>query len=470
MTIQQKLLAISAGGILPLAVTAAVGFFALRYVDPDKSYLTATHVALANQMRADMMHDALRADAQAAMMAASPGDLDEIEKSVREHVTVIREAFKRNAGLAMPAASIQAINAVAPELERYGALAGELVRAARTDRVRAQAGMAEFNVLFRQLEESMGKLDDLLEREAGQAHGAAAGGVAAGKTLMLASGALGILLLLAGGFWISRSIGVALTRGIASLSETIREVTHASDEIATSSRAVAESSSSQAATLEQIASSSDEINAMARSNMDSCRSAAQSVADSQHKFENANQSLAGMVRAMEEINAQSGKISRIIKVIDEIAFQTNILALNAAVEAARAGDAGMGFAVVADEVRSLAQRCAEAARDTSGLIQESIERSGEGQSKVREMAETVRDITTEADRTRTQVENVRMGSEEQSAGVRQVSEAIAHMQRLTQATAARAQESAESAGSLRSQSDRLQEVSQTLAALIGAAA
>src|SRR6185295_3293520 len=117
--------------------------------------------------------------------------------------------------------------------------------------------------------------------------------------------------------------------------------------------------------------------------------AASLMADVDRKVNESNRALGNMVSSMTSIQDSSAKVARIIKTIDEIAFQTNILALNAAVEAARAGEAGMGFAVVADEVRNLAQRSAQAARDTAGLIEESITRSREGSAKVAQVATSI---------------------------------------------------------------------------------
>ena len=134
----------------------------------------------------------------------------------------------------------------------------------------------------------------------------------------------------------------------------------------------------------------------------------------------ANRSLGEMVAAMGSITASSGKIAQIIRVIDEIAFQTNILALNAAVEAARAGEAGMGFAVVADEVRNLAQRSAQAAKDTAALIEESIAVSNGGTSKVGSVAEAIKAITELAAEVSTLVEEVSVGSTEQAKGIEQI--------------------------------------------------
>src|SRR5262249_23611979 len=148
------------------------------------------------------------------------------------------------------------------------------------------------------------------------------------------------------------------------------------------------------------------------------------------------------VEQMQEIDASSNKIARIIKVIDEIAFQTNILALNAAVEAARAGEAGLGFAVVADEVRNLAQRCAQAARDTTGLIEESIRTSHDGNARLDQMAAAVRAMMENLLRIKRLVDEVNLGNKEQARGMEQIAHAVIQMEQVTQQTAAGAEQSA----------------------------
>jgi methyl-accepting chemotaxis protein/methyl-accepting chemotaxis protein-1 (serine sensor receptor) len=188
---------------------------------------------------------------------------------------------------------------------------------------------------------------------------------------------------------------------------------------------------------------------------------------SQRKFADANRSLDELVTAMGGIAASSDKISRIIKTIDEIAFQTNILALNAAVEAARAGEAGMGFAVVADEVRNLAQRCAQAARETAALIEESIASAGDGKAKVDRMADVIRGITEESARVATLVDQVSQDSQEQVRGIDQIGKAISQIEQVTQRAAASAEECASAAEELDAQSESLQESVARITAMVG---
>jgi len=334
--------------------------------------------------------------------------------------------------------------------------------------VEAQAQyMAKCDPAFRDVKRA---LDELVvwNRDQGRKNAQAATAAAGSAifwtwTILLFAAASGILLA----FFIVRSINRVLRQAVAELSAGAEQTASAALQVASSSQSLAQGSSEQAASLEETSASSEEINSMARKNTDNSRMAAELVAKSQHKFVETNQSLEQTVAAMGEINAQSGKISKIIKVIDEIAFQTNILALNAAVEAARAGEAGMGFAVVADEVRNLAQRCAQAARDTSALIEESIAKSNDGKIKVDQVAAAFHAITEESGQVKMLVDEVNLGSQEQTRGIEQVGKAIAQMEQVTQKTAANAEESASAAEELNAQSETVKGIVERLTAMVG---
>jgi methyl-accepting chemotaxis protein/methyl-accepting chemotaxis protein-1 (serine sensor receptor) len=163
--------------------------------------------------------------------------------------------------------------------------------------------------------------------------------------------------------------------------------------------------------------------------------------------------LGEMVTAMAGIEDSSVKVSKIIKTIDEIAFQTNILALNAAVEAARAGEAGMGFAVVADEVRNLAQRAAQAARDTGGLIAESVTSAQQGTERVRKVSIAIAGFTERVASVRGLATSVMSANRQQQQGIDEVSTAVGEMERMTQRTAATSEECAAASEQLNAQAE-----------------
>jgi chromosome segregation ATPase len=268
----------------------------------------------------------------------------------------------------------------------------------------------------------------------------------------------GMFLGLVLNFFITRGINGGLRKVISELGEAAEQVTGAAAQISGGAQSLAQGASGQAATLQEISAASAQINAMAGQNAQNSRSSAENMVEASSRVDEANRNLEQMVVSMGEINASSGKISQIIKVIDEIAFQTNILALNAAVEAARAGQAGMGFAVVADEVRNLAQRCAQAAKDTAALIEETISRSHDGKTRLDEVAMAVRSITDSAAKVKNLVDAVQQGSEEQARDIGQVTRSIAQLDSVTQGVAANAEESAAASEELSAQSGALRTI------------
>jgi methyl-accepting chemotaxis protein/methyl-accepting chemotaxis protein-1 (serine sensor receptor) len=266
--------------------------------------------------------------------------------------------------------------------------------------------------------------------------------------------------------FVIRQVNAMLRNSVVELSESVVQIASAASQVAASSQSLAQGASQQTATIEETSSASAEINSMAHRTTENSRTTAELVGRSQEGFARTNQSLTEMVGAMDGINASSQKISKIIKVIDEIAFQTNILALNAAVEAARAGEAGMGFAVVADEVRNLAQRCAQAAKDTADLIEDSIQKSDGGRVKVDQVAVSIKAITAESSKIKELVDEINLGSVEQSTGIDQISRAITQMEQVTQSSAANAEESAAAAEELNAQAEAMKDVVERLRAMV----
>ncbi|MBB5061248.1 methyl-accepting chemotaxis protein/methyl-accepting chemotaxis protein-1 (serine sensor receptor) [Granulicella aggregans] len=284
---------------------------------------------------------------------------------------------------------------------------------------------------------------------------------------------VGILVLIALGIgamviYIVRGINSALSQAVVELSEGAEQIASASSQVSSSSQSLAQGASEQAASLEETSASSEEINSMAHKNTGNAVAMTKLVGDSKSEFVNTNRQLGEMMAAMDDINESSGKIAKIIKIIDEIAFQTNILALNAAVEAARAGEAGMGFAVVADEVRSLAQRSAQAAKDTASLIEDSVTKSEAGKVKLGGVVSSIQRISGEFTNLGTLVDEVSHGSAEQSTGIGQIGRALSQMEQVTQTTAASAEESAAAAEELNAQSESMKELTERLNEMVGA--
>lgn len=253
-----------------------------------------------------------------------------------------------------------------------------------------------------------------------------------------------------------RGTNYVLGRSVNELRATAGGVTDCSAEIASASQELAEGSSSQAASLEETSAASQQISALTRKTADNSRRSALLMGEVDQRVVAAGSKMDVLAASMAEIMISSQRIAKIIQLIDGIAFQTNILALNAAVEAARAGDLGLGFAVVADEVRSLAQRSAQAAKDTASLIDESVKSVGTGSARLSEVVAMFGEVATSAKSVKGLVEEVSLGSGEQAQGIDQIAKALLQMEQLTQKTAASAEQSAAAAHQLKAQAEAMQ--------------
>lgn len=310
----------------------------------------------------------------------------------------------------------------------------------------------------------IGEFEEMLDRRTEAAVRAAR--VRSDRLMLCMIGLAGLAAAIA---WLSiQAHGRSLRRAIDELSKTSEYVASGASQVAAASRSLAEGTAEQVASIEDIAASARETSSMATINAQKTSTAGEVVGREQEQFRGTGALLGEMVTAMDEIDTAGGRISRIIKVIDEIAFQTNILALNAAVEAARAGEAGLGFAVVADEVRSLAQRCAKAARETAELIEESISRSQSGKKKVDDVAAAIRTLSDQSAGVRTLVDEVQLGSREQLRALERIGSALEQIEDVTQHAASGAEEGSAAADQLTAQAGALRDVVAALEKAVGA--
>jgi methyl-accepting chemotaxis protein len=283
---------------------------------------------------------------------------------------------------------------------------------------------------------------------------------ASGQTLLHLT-LWGSLVLIVGSlilaYAFSRSLARPLTLIASTLDDASGQVASAAAQVSASSQTLAEGSSQQAASLEETSSSIEELASMTRRNADSAATAKKYTSETRAAAEAGNGDMTLMRQAMDAIKSSSSDIAKIIKTIDEIAFQTNILALNAAVEAARAGEAGMGFAVVAEEVRALAQRSATAAKETAAKIEDSIAKSEHGAAVSTKVASSLGIIVEKARKVDEIVGEIATASNEQNQGITQINSAVSQMDKVTQSNASNAEETAAAAEELNAQSGSLKE-------------
>jgi methyl-accepting chemotaxis protein len=261
-------------------------------------------------------------------------------------------------------------------------------------------------------------------------------------------------------------LGRILTQIADHLDNNSKQTLGASEQVSASSQALAQGSSEQAASIEETSATLEEISGMTKHSSDTAGKAEILAGQAQENTRGGGEAMQRMVDTINSIKQGSDKTAKIIKTIDEIAFQTNLLALNAAVEAARAGDAGRGFAVVAEEVRNLAIRSAEAAKDTSALIEDSQQRANQGVQVSTEVKKTLENVLSMVNEVSGMIRELAASSREQNKGVIQINAAVAQMDQVVQSNAANAEETASASQQLASQAGALREIVIQLTGLV----
>ncbi|MBX9792960.1 MAG: HAMP domain-containing protein [Burkholderiaceae bacterium] len=499
MKLRTQILVLGLFGALLASVSGGMGLLGVSRLGGSIEGAIQAGGALQTSQSADMMHDAVRGDAQLAYLGAldkSPEKIAEAKAALADHAKTFDEAMSKLSAYPLSTESRSALTAAEPLVRKYIDSAARVISAASGDVEQAKRELPALQAVFSELEERMAALSESIEKNGTGVITAAQSEVKQTQALVMASLLVGAALIVIAALALARNMTrpmahavevagrlahgdltatispsgndetVNLLQSMQSMqthfSRIVLDVKANAETMATASREIAAGNldfsnrtEQQASSLQQTAATMEQMGSTVRTNAENARQANQLALGASSVAVKGGDVMGQVVATISGINDSSRQIADIIGVIDGIAFQTNILALNAAVEAARAGEQGRGFAVVAGEVRSLAHRSAEAAREVRTLVLASVERVEEGTVLVDEAGRTMQEIVSAIRRVTDIVAEISAATSEQSTGISQVGEAVSHMDQATQQNAALIEQSAAATESLSKQARQL---------------
>jgi methyl-accepting chemotaxis protein len=460
-----------------IVISVAIGvqaYLSTRSIRSNLQYIYAVAMPSIDYLiEADRdLQQLLVAERSLIFASSESGEVDGLVKAYEENLTQARQRWDKYAALADGEREKALVTTFETAWRDWSAVSRRVVdgRVADTREGRREAldlTLGEASVKFEAMRGILDQITNLhLEEAAAQDKRSAA---TYRWTQVVQFGAIGLALLLGGILaWTLRSAIVGpLERVIGGLASAADQVSAGAGQIASSSQTLATGASEQASSIEETSASLEEMSAMTRRNATGAHEADELMQATTAVVGNADAEVRELSASMQEITAASGETKKIVKTIDEIAFQTNLLALNAAVEAARAGEAGAGFAVVAEEVRNLAMRATTAARDTASQIEITVRKIQDGSALVARTNAAFTEVANNVAKVGGLVSGIATASHEQAQGVEQINAAVAGMDRVTQANAAAAEQSASAGQEMSAQAEQLKAYVRDLKGLIG---
>lgn len=489
LSLRGKILFVLAPVLMLNLLGGVFAYFQFTHLEHLLAQANLHNEALKDHQECDMMHDAIRADMLAALRGAATGSSgkvpDEVKSDFAEHSKTFVEKLQENLKRPLSGNATKSLKDVSGPMTQYTSSAETLLKKADENLKAAEELLPAFYAAFKELEDKMEKVSEVLSAETRSASDAAEKSVRRFQFSLATAGGLALVLLICIPVFVVRTLPVPFQKIADVLSHSSNETLGSVKELNSASQSLASNAEKQAASLEEASAALEEISSMVRRNGESAKSAALLAKQAREVAESGGEvvetaatvtrrlssSSAELKEAMSGVKSASDDIAKIIKNIDEIAFQTNILALNAAVEAARAGEAGLGFAVVADEVRNLAQRSATAAKETASRIAAAIGQSNMGLQVSEKVANDLNEVQVhfghvernlaailgQARKVDEHVGQIAQASGEQSTGLQQVTKAVSDIDQMTQNNAAAAHETANLVNSLNTQADILQQ-------------